>query len=88
VSAARSYVTGGTSNAEAWLARPGRLGAELKMSPNTAECCCGVVRTRSTLRIATSLARAIAVTGCARLSPAGFWTRYRAGLIVQKYGNQ
>jgi DUF1680 family protein len=40
VSAARSYVTGGTSNAEAWLATPGRLGAELKMSPNTAECCC------------------------------------------------
>ncbi len=40
VSTARSYVTGGTSNAEAWLAAPGRLGAELKMSPNTAECCC------------------------------------------------
>jgi DUF1680 family protein len=40
VSTARSYVTGGTSNAEAWLAPPHRLAAELKMSPNTAECCC------------------------------------------------
>ena len=40
VSNARSYVTGGTSNAEAWLAPPGRLAAELKMSVNTAECCC------------------------------------------------
>ncbi len=40
VSTARSYVTGGTSNAEAWLAPPRRLAAELKMSPNTAECCC------------------------------------------------
>ena len=40
VSTARSYVTGGTSNAEAWLAPPRRLAAELKMSANTAECCC------------------------------------------------
>jgi uncharacterized protein len=40
VTSARSYVTGGTSNAEAWLAPPRRLAAELKMSPNTAECCC------------------------------------------------
>jgi DUF1680 family protein len=40
VSSARSYVTGGTSNAEAWLAPPRRLAAELKMSANTAECCC------------------------------------------------
>jgi DUF1680 family protein len=40
VSTARSYVTGGTSNAEAWLAPPRRLAAELKMSTNTAECCC------------------------------------------------
>jgi uncharacterized protein len=40
VSTARSYVTGGTSNAEAWLAPPRRLGAELKLSVNTAECCC------------------------------------------------
>ena len=40
VSTARSYVTGGTSNAEAWLAPPRQLAAELKMSPNTAECCC------------------------------------------------
>jgi uncharacterized protein len=40
VTSARTYVTGGTSNAEAWLAPPGRLAAELKLSVNTAECCC------------------------------------------------
>jgi DUF1680 family protein len=40
VSTARTYVTGGTSNAELWLAPPGRLAAEWKLSPNTAECCC------------------------------------------------
>ncbi len=40
VSTARSYVTGGTSNAEAWLAPPRRLAAEWKLSVNTAECCC------------------------------------------------
>jgi DUF1680 family protein len=40
VSSARSYVTAGTSNAEAWLAPPRRLAAEWKLSPNTAECCC------------------------------------------------
>jgi DUF1680 family protein len=40
VSTARSYVTGGTSNAEGWLGPPRRLAAELKVSPNTAECCC------------------------------------------------
>jgi DUF1680 family protein len=40
VTGARSYVTGGTSNAEAWLAPPRQLGAELKQSVNTAECCC------------------------------------------------
>jgi DUF1680 family protein len=40
VTAARSYVTGGTSNAEAWLAPPRRLAAELQLSVNTAECCC------------------------------------------------
>ena len=38
VANARSYVTGGTSNAEAWLAPPRRLAAELKLSVNTAEC--------------------------------------------------
>jgi len=37
---ARSYVTGGTSNAELWLAPPRRLAAEWKLSANTAECCC------------------------------------------------
>ena len=40
VTTARSYVTGGTSNAEAWLAPPRRLAAELKLSVETAECCC------------------------------------------------
>lgn len=40
VTTARSYVTGGTSNAEAWLAPPRRLAAELKLSAETAECCC------------------------------------------------
>ncbi len=40
VSTARSYVTAGTSNAEAWLAPPRRLAAELRLSVNTAECCC------------------------------------------------
>jgi DUF1680 family protein len=40
VTRARSYVTGGTSNAEAWLAPPRRLATELKLSANTAECCC------------------------------------------------
>jgi DUF1680 family protein len=40
VTSARTYVTGGTSNAEAWLAPPRRLAAELKLSVNTAECCC------------------------------------------------
>jgi len=40
VTTARSYVTGGSSNAEAWLAPPRRLAAELKLSTNTCECCC------------------------------------------------
>jgi hypothetical protein len=33
-------VTGGSSNSEGWLAPPRRLAAELKLSSNTAECCC------------------------------------------------
>jgi DUF1680 family protein len=40
VTTARSYVTGGTSNAEGWLGAPRRLAAELRASANTAECCC------------------------------------------------
>ena len=40
VTTARSYVTAGTSNGEAWLAPPQRLAAELKQSVETAECCC------------------------------------------------
>jgi DUF1680 family protein len=40
VTTGRTYVTGGTSNAEGWLGPPRRLAAELAASPNTAECCC------------------------------------------------
>jgi DUF1680 family protein len=40
VTTARSYVTGGSSNAEAWLGPPRRLAAELKLSVNNCECCC------------------------------------------------
>ncbi|HEY3452971.1 MAG TPA: beta-L-arabinofuranosidase domain-containing protein [Bryobacteraceae bacterium] len=40
VTTARSYVTAGTSNGELWRAAPRQLAAELKLSPNTAECCC------------------------------------------------
>jgi len=40
VSGARSYVTGGTSNAEGWLSPPRQLAREWKASANTAECCC------------------------------------------------
>jgi DUF1680 family protein len=40
VATARTYVTGGTSNAELWLAPARQLAAEWRMSPNTAECCC------------------------------------------------
>jgi len=40
VSAARSYVTGGTSNGELWQTEPRRLAAELKRSTSTEECCC------------------------------------------------
>jgi DUF1680 family protein len=40
VTGARSYVTGGTSNGEGWLAQPRQLASELKRSTATAECCC------------------------------------------------
>ena len=40
VTSARAYVTGGTSNRELWLMPPRQLGAELKMSADTTECCC------------------------------------------------
>ncbi len=40
VSTARSYVTGGTSNGEGWLAPPNKLAAELKLAVSTQECCC------------------------------------------------
>jgi uncharacterized protein len=40
VSTGRTYVTGGTSNDEGWLAQPRLLNAELKQAIATAECCC------------------------------------------------
>jgi|YelNatPaOPRAMG01_1025707.scaffolds.fasta_scaffold10025_2 DUF1680 family protein len=40
VVSARTYVTGGTSNAEHWAREPRRLAAELAVSVNTQECCC------------------------------------------------
>ena len=40
VTTARSYATTGTSNGEGWLAQPRMLGAELRRSVATAECCC------------------------------------------------
>jgi DUF1680 family protein len=40
VTGARSYVTAGSSNAESWQVPPRQLGAELKRSVNTQECCC------------------------------------------------
>jgi DUF1680 family protein len=40
VTTARSYATTGTSNGEGWLTQPRMLGAELKRSVATAECCC------------------------------------------------
>ena len=40
VISARTYVTGGTSNGEGWLAQPRQLAQELKRSVATAECCC------------------------------------------------
>ncbi len=40
VSTGRTYVTGGTSNDEGWLAQPRLLAAELKQGIATAECCC------------------------------------------------
>jgi uncharacterized protein len=36
---ARTYVTGGTTNLEAWLATPHRLGAEMRLGANHQECC-------------------------------------------------
>ncbi len=40
VTSARAYVTGGTSNNEAWLVEPRRLNAELKRGSDTTEDCC------------------------------------------------
>jgi hypothetical protein len=40
VVSARSYVTGGTTNSERWLAEPHRLAAELNRGTETQECCC------------------------------------------------
>jgi DUF1680 family protein len=40
VTESRAYVTGGTSNNEAWLVEPGQLSAEWTEATDTAECCC------------------------------------------------
>ena len=37
---ARTYVTGGSSNAEAWLTQPNHLAIEMKASSHHQECCC------------------------------------------------
>jgi DUF1680 family protein len=40
VSSGRTYVTGGSSQAELWRTSPGRLGAEWRMGTHHQECCC------------------------------------------------
>jgi len=40
VSSARTYITGGSSNAEHWMTSPGRLAAEWRRSTDHQECCC------------------------------------------------
>jgi DUF1680 family protein len=37
---ARTYATGGSSNAEAWLTQPNHLAIEMKASSHHQECCC------------------------------------------------
>jgi DUF1680 family protein len=51
VVSARTYVTGGTSNGEGWLAPPRQLAAELKQSVATAECCCAYNMMKLTRRL-------------------------------------
>jgi uncharacterized protein len=40
VTEARTYVTGGSGNAEAWLTHPNHLSIEMKASSHHQECCC------------------------------------------------
>jgi DUF1680 family protein len=40
VCTSRTYATGGSSNAEAWLTHPGQLSLEWKASTHHQECCC------------------------------------------------
>ncbi|MBL0161473.1 MAG: glycoside hydrolase family 127 protein [Bryobacterales bacterium] len=40
VATGRTYATGGTSNTEFWLGRPGQLAAEWSRSADHQECCC------------------------------------------------
>ena len=40
VTTSRTYATGGTSNAEAWLTSPGHLSLEWRASTHHQECCC------------------------------------------------
>jgi uncharacterized protein len=40
VTEARTYATGGSGNAEAWLTHPNHLSVEMKASSHHQECCC------------------------------------------------
>jgi hypothetical protein len=40
VTTSRTYATGGSSNAEAWLTHPNQLSVEMKSSTHHQECCC------------------------------------------------
>jgi len=51
VTSARTYATGGSSNAEAWLTGPGHLSIELKASTHHQECCCAYNMMKLTRRL-------------------------------------
>ena len=74
----RTYVTGGTSNGEAWLGQPRQLAAELKLSTATAECCCAYNMLKLTRHLyswtatrATSTTTSARAQSPARHHPAG-----------------
>jgi hypothetical protein len=47
-----------------------------------------MVRARARHRLFAALAMLAILSGCTRLSPAGFWTTYRPELIAGKYSDQ
>ena len=51
VTESRTYVTGGSSNAEAWLTHPNHLGLELAASTHHQECCCAYNMMKLTRRL-------------------------------------